>query len=388
MAVISAILPLQNKIKEVIQWLLFYIECELIHIFFVRYLIAVTFLQYLDIIAFEGCDFMKRIYLLLTLILVLTLSACGSKPYEPELDGYEYVELEALYFIHNNGVESRTLFQYDFINKIKVFQNENETTYDFKNINDYVDMSVEIQQFLKEFEGMIAYDSIKLQGFNDTVKLSTGATDKDYNYVEVDIDEDVYDVTAFISAPNGVNIVINYTHFTQGAANIFVPSYIQFDISEIHSEVKWEYFSENNDFHNNEGKVITYNTIVVPTPMKTGSNLPFEDIDDDKHIIIDNFHTFSIDQTGTGSIALCTETVTDNCIESNYTEIDVQIYYMDIDDVYDFYVNNYSGSHDGDNFVFVNDGYTFAIVDLEETEVRLENNELANVVNATIKIYE
>ena len=99
-------------------------------------------------------------------------------------------------FIHDNGVESRTLFEYDFSKTLKMFVNDDKTTYDFKNINNYIDVSMNIQNFLEEHEGMIAYDSVRLSGFGDTIKLSVGATENDYNYKKVAIDDEVYDVTA------------------------------------------------------------------------------------------------------------------------------------------------------------------------------------------------
>ena len=331
---------------------------------------------------------MKKIALLLTIILVFTLTGCSEKPFVSDVDGFTFTETDKIVYSVDSGVVKTDVFELSFSKNFKMFINEDQSIINFKNINNYLEVSDEIKRILDEYGQRVSLRKIATTNYRTKQELSLGADESNYNYEKITVDELAYDVSAFIAVDNGVTMFISFTEFTVGDESLYIPSFIQLFVNEIHREISWEYVGENNDYTNLPGKIIRYEKIIVPLPMKTGADSPFAELTANDGLMIDDYTRF-IDEVGTvGTWELCGVGETENCIEENYTELNVQIYEMNIQQVYDFYEQYYSGSYDNGSYVFVNRGYTFTIDEMEEVEVRQSDDSIVNVVNAVIRIFE
>jgi hypothetical protein len=330
---------------------------------------------------------MKKIVLMMmVLALMMGLSGCKSKPFDDE-EGYVLEETNELVYTYYNGFIDQRLFEYVFLDELYVYVKEDSSVYNFTNINNYVVVSDNIKALLESFDDVI-YNETLLENFDDSIELSLGASVDDFNMIDVDLEGDTYQVDAMITYDNGVNIVVSYHDIIVDGEHYFIPSYIQFYTVDIHKEVSWEYLGEDNEYDKDPVKVIRYETLIVPVPPRTGADNPFSDlVSDDIEEVGYYTRVIGLEEDYEEEI-LCVDGVTEDCVEVSYTEISVQIYYATFDDVLLFYETNYSAAYDGDNFTFYNLGYRFNMYDIEEVSVRDDNDEIIDVVNAVIRIYE
>lgn len=329
---------------------------------------------------------MKKILFILSLVLVTTLTGCGDKPFESDLDGYEYTETDTISFSFNNGVGTAERFRYTFDAEYKMFINEDSTIYNFKNINDYKKMSDALNDLLNHYPGTIKYRTRLSTDFDDVVELSTGANKSDYNLKKFTHDGDVYIEDAFIVTENGVTMMISYTRFSIDGETIVVPSFIQLYVSTIHRELTWEYLGEDNEYYDENSKVISYEQIIVPLPMKTGVSSSYEtlletgtEVDPFTRVVTDSSKKL-------GLYIPCDEDTTAMCINPTSTILEVQIYEMSLDQVKEFYVDNYGGLYIDGMFAFINSGNTFILYETEEVEIRDDQGGIIDVVNAKIRL--
>ena len=330
---------------------------------------------------------MKKLYLLLALVLVFTLTGCMNRPFKADKE-YEYIYTDTVNYVFNDGVTETELFTYTFDQEFHMFIHESDTIYNFKNINNYKELSTELEVFLDSFD-IISYSREENSNYREKLELSLGATEKDFNYEKVNIGDVAIDVNAFIVTEEGVNILLSYTEFTIDEEVYLVPSFLQIFTHVIHTEISHEYLGADNDYVEEQAKLINYNHIIVPIPTKTGVESTFYDMQDIDLKEIDDYTRIVEDDTNnTGVHPLCTAEIIEDCIEEKYTQLNVQMYEYTIDEVYDFYYEHYSGSYDGMDFVFVLNGYTFTITNMEQKQVRLSNNEVVDVVNAIIRMHK
>lgn len=330
---------------------------------------------------------MKKRLFLLSLILVFTLTGCQDKPFESDLDGFTFEETDTLVFDYDLGNGSEELFRYTFDQELMLFVNEDRTIYSFKNINNYEVISDEIKGLIDTYTDTMKLRSVVSNDFKDVIELSLGATEDDYNFEKVTHDGEVSIEDAFIVTENGVTMIISYSKFTVDGEALYIPSYIQLFVHTIHQEVSWEFLGENNDYSDDRMKLITYDLLVVPTPMKTGVASSYDDlVTSDSEV--DAFRRVVNDSTiNTGIWTVCSSETTSDCINPISTTLDVQIYEMTIDDVKVFYEDHFSGQYIDGYFTFFNLNQAFVIYDMEEVEVRADSGEIIDVVNAKIRLF-
>lgn len=333
---------------------------------------------------------MKKLTLFISIILILGLSACSNKPFESDDDDFTLEESSVISFTYDNGLTTETIFEYTFSQSYKYFINSEGTILNFSNINNYKDLTNDIKTLLEAYEGRVSFDTVTSYDYKNKQKLSLGASENDYNYEKITVNEVAYNVNAYISVENGVNLLISYTVFIVGEEQYYIPSFIQMFVAEIHEGISYETLVENNEYNEYAGELIHYKKLIIPTPMKTGFDIPFETMQENDAVIIDSFTRFeSIIQEDASEWPTCEilDSSMTSCTEGKYTEVDIQVYDMTANEVYDFYVNNYSGGNDGRDFVFVNMGYTFVLENIDEVEVELQNGSISTVTNATIKVF-
>lgn len=329
---------------------------------------------------------MKKVLFALSLFFVITLTACQEKPFEPEVDGYVYEETDTIVFEFNNGLETVEFFRYTFDTKIKLFINEDEPIYKFKNINNYQVMSDELTKLLDYYKDTIIYQSRPTTYYDDQIELSTGATENDYNLEKITHDGEVMIEDAFVVTENGVTMLISYSKFQVDGSYLLVPSYIQLFANTIHQEVSWEYLGPNNDYSEEAKKVITYQQFIVPTPMKTAVSSSFEALLE-TGTQIDEFTRLVSDSTeNQGTWLPCIEDEIDLCINPVSTTLEVQIYEMDIAEVQEFYEVFYGGLYIDGEFSFINNGQTFIMYEIAENQVTDTLGEIIDVVSAKIRL--
>ena len=98
-----------------------------------------------------------------------------------------------------------------------------EGNYNFTAINNYKDISDDFISFLEYYDDYIEYERFLNDGYGDELKLSLGATERDFNLSKISVDGDVYDVDAFISIENGLRIIFSYTEFYSDGEMIIIP---------------------------------------------------------------------------------------------------------------------------------------------------------------------
>ncbi len=91
---------------------------------------------------------MKKLIFLTSLLMVFTLSGCQEKPFDSDVDGFEYTESNELVFNFDTGSGKTELFRFEFDEELKMFVNDDKTIYNFKNINDYTVASTQIEKLI------------------------------------------------------------------------------------------------------------------------------------------------------------------------------------------------------------------------------------------------
>jgi hypothetical protein len=329
----------------------------------------------------------KAIIIPLLLLIVLSLSACQDKPFEPNEDGFTYEEVTSISYSYDTGLEIKEMFSYDFSHAVKLFSNEDGSILNFKNINDYKMISEEINALISTYEDTVQYRTVQESNFDDSFDLSLGATEDDYNYETVEHDGEVFTEDAFLVTERGLSIIVSYTRFDVDGVEYKIPSYIQFIVNSIHVSYAWEFLGSDNDYYDTDAKLIHYDEWIVPLPMKTGVLSSFETLLDSDSFYIDNHTRVVADSTGgSGVWQTCSEEVTTNCMSPTYATLTIQIYDMVVSDVYAFYEDNFGGLSTSLGFVFTLDGHTYLISDLEEVQVYDDYGSIIDVVNASISV--
>ena len=274
---------------------------------------------------------MKKMMLLLAIILVFSLTGCSNSPFESDDADYTFLETDSIEFEYNNGVVTETVFSYQFSTTYKMFVNADYTIYNFKNINNYKDLSTELKALFESFDGRVSFSSETSYGYDTKQKLSLGATENNFNYETVKIEDEAYNVTAFIAAENGVTMLVSYSQFFVGEETYLIPSYIQLFAAEIHQGISYESIEANNDYDEEQGELIHYSTMIVPLPMKTGYDTPYAEMQEKDVVIIDNFTRFEAESFEIGAEWPRCEilsSTSSTCSSSMYTELDVQMFEM------------------------------------------------------------
>lgn len=330
---------------------------------------------------------MKKLLFAFSLLIVFTLTGCQDKPFETDLDGYTFTETDNITFEFDSGNGSVELFRYTFDTELKVFISESGTVYNFTNINDYQVASDEIEKLLAQYEDTTMFRTRERTDFADEVELSTGATEDEYNYVMIAHDGNVFQEDAFIVTENGMTMIVSYTRFFIDGERLYVPSYIQLFVNTIHQEVSWEFLGVDNEYSEDRMKLITYELLIVPTPMKTGAFSSYEEMIDNNSEVDDFTRVVSDSTDHSGTWPVCSGDTSNNCINPISTTLDVQIYEMTIDDVKLFYEENFGAQYVDGYFTFFNLDQAFVIYDMEEVQVRDDLGEIVDVVNAKIRLF-
>lgn len=325
---------------------------------------------------------MKKIALITaSIIALLTLTACGTKPFESDVDEFTFTETDTIHLMDGDT----EIYTYTFEDELKLFVNEAEDIYNFKNINNYKVASDNIIAFMESFGDNVSYRTTQLN-FANKVELSLGATEDDYNTENFEYTGNVYSKDAFMTDDTGVTVILSYTEFSIDGEKIVVPSFIQLFVNVIHIEESWEYLDASNEYMDESAKRITYSHIVVPLPMKTGVKSSFDELSSTGTLVDDFTRVVASNTSNTGTWTACTDEQETECIDPQSTTLEVQIYEMDEDDVIEFYEQNFGGVQNGDEFVFVLNGNTFVLYNIEVVQVKDDSGTVITVTNANIKL--
>ncbi len=336
---------------------------------------------------------MKKASLLLIIFtIIITLSGCKSEPFTAPF-GTEFVESNSIEYYYFNGETSVLMFEYIFSEDIYYFKSPISGSYDFKTINNYQMISDEFKMFLASYDDYIIEDRYIFTDHDGSLALSLGATETDYNTIDVIVDDDVYDVDAYISIENGLRAIFSYTEFYSDGELIIIPFHLSIISVDMHEAYLKEYLPENNDYVSEKAILTKYITTVIPVPPKTIINnvgiynetTDLADLGYYLTIVKDNStlepHT---------EIA-CDEDVFDNCFSIEFTTITGTIYDLDLIEVFAFYQSNYNGSVIDDYLLFENSGNVYKIV-LSNSIVNIDplntDSELITVVTFEISIYQ
>lgn len=327
---------------------------------------------------------MKKLTSLLLVAFLFTLTGCENNPFEPE-EGYELQTITELIYTHNNGVTKEIIFDFDLEHETKVFYNEEEQHIKFGNINNYQDISEDFKSLIDSFGDRIYY--VHETADFKAIDLSLGSTEENYNLQKFAVEE-ASKVFAYASTSSGLTVILSYHEITIDGTMYYIPSYLEYVVNEIHTEVAWEFLGEDNEYTELNAKIIHYQTILVPTPMLTASTSEYLKIQTNDLKTLSNFKRLVTNDTNdTGTWNLC-ETETDNCIEENSIDLEIQVYDMDTEDVFAYYEDYHSGSLYKGEFIFICNGNTFTLSDLTESNVQNDQGRTVTVVTATVKLYQ
>ena len=312
--------------------------------------------------------------LLFTLLFISTLllTACSKNPFNA-LPGTELVQSDILAYDYYNGRNTEEIFEYTFSQEYYYFIGLTDNDYHFTSINNYQDISNDFITFLEYYDEYIVYDKFINDTFDDSLRLSLGATDGDFNLTDVSIDNNVYDVDAFISIDGGLRIIFSYTEFYHDGELIIIPFYLSIIAYDIHEAYLKEYLPANNDYTPEKAILTKYVTHLIPLPPKIGMwPSTFDEKDDD---LLDLGHYMRIvKDTGDSTPhteEVCTSEVTENCFEAEFSVLTGFIYVYTINDIVTFYEANYGGRYDDGNFIFFVGGETYKI-SLAESSLEID----------------
>lgn len=334
----------------------------------------------------------KRFLLVLVTLSVFLLTACSQNPFSI-LPDTELLKSDTLSFDYYNGKTTKNLFEYTFSQEYYFFFGVLDGNYRFTAINNYQDISNEFITFLDYYDEYIVFDKFINESYGDELRLSLGATDGDFNLTNISVDDDVYDVDAFISIENGLRIIFSYTEFYHEGEQIIIPYYFSITAYDMHEAYLKEYLPVENDYADEKAILIKYITHIIPLPPKVGLwPSSFDEKDDD---LADLGHfTKLIKDTGNNLIRteeVCTNDVTENCFEREYSILSGFIYEYSISEIVAFYELNYGGIYDGDNFIFFINGESYKI-SLAETTININydgrESQLEDVITFEITKYD
>lgn len=321
---------------------------------------------------------MKRISLviLLTITMVL-LSACTPRPLVGPV-GTTLVRSNEITHSYYNNDKSQTIFSFEFTQELIFFEGLLYSSYDFTQVNNYLDMSTEFIIFLDSFD-YIYYDKLETETKFEYLDLSTGASENNYNLVEVPVDDKVYDVDAYIADPSGMRIIFSYTEFYSNGELIIVPFHIAFITHDLFQEETITYLGPNNEYNKAGVKVITYTGLLVPLPMVVNEfyNTYPNKIETDEY-----YDKVTIEESDIINVTeyACKTIDNTNCFErTNQTKM-FGIYHMTEEEMIDFYIDVFNGRYIDEDFVVTNQGIDFIITFSKIPGAR-------NSININITIY-
>lgn len=316
---------------------------------------------------------MKKLLLFLLMgSSILLLSACSQNPFNP-VPGTEFRESDTLSFDYYNGIETETLFEYTFSHEYFFFESEAAGNYSFTSINNYLEISNEFILFLEFYNQYIEYDRFLNENYGDYLKLSLGATEGKFNLIEVPVDSDIYDIDAFIVIENGLRVIFSYTEFYSDGELIIVPFYVSVLAYDIHELYLKEYLPINNEYVEEKAILTTYKTRIIPLPPKVETWPSSFDEKDNDLLDLGHFMRIVLDFSNTDSHteSECTDLITENCFESEFSVLSGFIYNYSIIEIVTFYELNYGGRYDGDVFIFFKDNIAYKI-SLAETTITID----------------
>ncbi len=302
---------------------------------------------------------MKRISLLILLVLIMiSLGACTPRPLVGPA-GTTLVRSNEITHSYYNNDKSQTIFSFEFTNELIFFEGPLYSSYDFTQVNNYLDISAEFIIFLDSFD-YIYYDKLETEKEYEYLDLSIGASENNYNLVEVPVDDKVYDVDAFIADSSGMRIIFSYTEFYSDGELIIVPFHVSFITHELFQEETITYLGPNNEYSEDGVKVITYTGLLVPLPMVVNELYkPYANkVDTDEYY--DKVTTEESDIVDVTEYAC--ETINDtNCFERvNETKM-FGVYHTTEEEIIAFYIDMFNGRYINDDFVVTNQGVDFII---------------------------
>lgn len=332
----------------------------------------------------------KAMTLVLGLLLVLTLSGCGEDPFAVPKDGYHLIETDTLTLIHNNGVEETEIFTYTFNHTFIMYtkdeQDINEVHYDFSNNNNYKDISDEFKTFLDSFE-LIKTDE-KLAEFSSKVDFSTGATEGDFNYKTIELTGETLEVYANITTENGVLLRITYTIFDTEEGMLYIPSYIVIETVDLLESTHYDFLNEPNDYDEIDVAVVNHQSFIVALPPRTAYESEYEKLKETDLADNNYFERIYKHELGWyGEYDACENIDDTDCVPVEQYTLQAQVYDSTVEEVQDFYINNFRGNFDSTSFYFISDNQAFRITSFEEATVTGSDGAPVVVVNMTIEFY-
>ncbi len=331
---------------------------------------------------------MKKVFILSVLLTsIFFLTSCSQNPFRA-LPDTEIEYNDVLTFDYFNGKITKELFHYQFSQDYYFFKGTIDHNYRFTSINNYLEISNDFIAFLDTYDDMIIYDKFFNESYGDSLRLSLGATDGNYNLETISSDGDIYDVDAYMTLENGMRMIFSYTEFYHNNQLIIVPYYLSFITYEIHEASLKEYLPSSNDYSDKKAILTKYHTILIPLPPKVGKvESTFNDKTNDLKDL-GNFLRLEEDFSNTPSkvIEVCSTSNQEDCFNPEFSTLNGIIYDYSILEIITFYETYYHGSYQGDNFTFMVDDFTFLLT-LEQTNIIKDDDEIP-VISFIITIYQ
>jgi len=293
---------------------------------------------------------MKRIAILIAIIsLVVTLSGCSARPFEGS-DGMVFKEGGTISFDYNNGTEIEEVYFFDFNEELYYFEGPFDNSFSFTAINNYKTASTEMKRLIDSLD-MALFD--RLEGdYGDTITLSLKASETNYNEIKLDIASG-FDVDAYFTTEDGVDLIFFYTEFDIDGEIIVVPNSIYAFVHQIYKITGVESVLEGSDNVTADVK-LRYESFIVPVPPRSSVS-----VDSKIPNLSDSIESY-INLTVDDDLIICNND-TSFCYEET-TSLVVKVHesYTE-DDVYDFYLDNFDGEYNSNGFLFHNLGQTFIL---------------------------
>lgn len=302
----------------------------------------------------------KLTLLIVTITLVIVLSACSPKPFNPP-EGGVFVEKDYVAFEYFNGSDTEELYRFDFFEELYYFVGPFDNNVNFTAVNNYKLASKEFTRFLQSFDDGV-YDRIEAE-YGGSITLSLKATETNYNEIKIKVDE-IFDIDAHFVTEEGLQMIFLYTEFEKDNEVIIVPTSLFGFTHEIYHLsyliVDSTMVGSNEENYVNFG----YESLLVPVPHKSYSKVVSVFANEDG-----NFQLPSLITNSDFSATCKLEDVT--CNGDVYTALEV---YIDESTtasmVYDFYIDNFDGITIEDDFVFYNNLVAFSF-ELLETDGKI-----------------
>jgi hypothetical protein len=313
----------------------------------------------------------KRIIAFVLMIITsLTLSGCifPSGPYHYSHDSGFVFDFEEISYTYNDEV----VFHIEFpMTTYAIDDHNGDDYYNFLIENDYRIMNDVFQEVLEDY---VFIDFNEIESNQTSYKRTTGSTQEDYNYIDIDIDDDkVTTHIGFLINGDGFILQFTYDSFTLDGEKIVVPLTLSKAYYEAHIPISFQSISYGR---------ATINDVTIINRIEVEYDLDyiyvFPGYGQATSVIynMENFHNRYSSNPNLineyipepGSYNVCNNGETnENCFYTEKSENLFSCYFdvSNVDKIKDIYLEYYEGEVVGDSvfFTFLDNRYEFTFDD-------------------------